>query len=606
MWAENEALKAYAFNGSLIDPSPVQRSTVVAPWNAMPGGALALSASGGNAGSGVVWAAIPQYWDATNTSVDGVLRAFDAEDVSHELWNSDRDSGDFLGLFAKFAPPTVANGKVYVGTFSGAIRVYGLRSGSTDPSPSPYGGTPAPIPGVVQAENFDNGGESIAYHDTTAENSGGEYRSTGVDIESSGDGGGGYNVGWMQAGEWLKYTVAVASAGTYVLEARVASEGAGGRFHIEVDGADATGPLTIPDTGGWQTWQTAVKNGVVLAAGAHQLRLVVDSNGASGSLGNVNFVRFTTGSSSTGSTPFNGAAVSLPGTIKAENFDNGGEGLAYHDDTPGNSGGAYRSTDVDIESSEDTGGGYNIGWLHAGEWLTYSVNVTSAGPATATIRVASAGSGGTFHLELNGVNITGPLTIPVTGGWQSWVNVTAAVTLPAGAGRLRFVADAASGSLGNLRSIAFSGASGPAALVVAAADFDNGGEGVSSHDTTPGNEGGAYRNTNVDIEASSEGGYDVGWIAAGEWLNYTVNIAAGGNYVAQFRVASPNGSASMHVGFNGGSNVWQSIAIPKTGDWQAWTTVSLPVTLSAGSQQLTLTFDTSGFNISRITIAKAP
>src|SRR5690349_13781720 len=91
-----------------------------------------------------------------------------------------------------------------------------------------------------------------------------------------------------------------------------------------------------------------------------------------------------------------------------------------------------------------------------------------------------------------------------------------------------------------------------------AADFDNGGEGVAYHDTTPGNTGGAYRSTDVDLEASSEGGYDVGWIAAGEWMNYTVNVAAGGGYSAQLRVASPNGG-SLHIGFNSASNVWQTV-----------------------------------------------
>src|SRR5215467_11630303 len=105
--------------------------------------------------------------------------------------------------------------------------------------------------------------------------------------------------------------------------------------------------------------------------------------------------------------------------------------------------------------------------------------------------------------------------------------------------------------------------------------FDNGGEGVAYHDTTSGNSGGQFRNTDVDIEAASEGGYDVGWTAAGEWLNYTVNVASAGNYTVQLRVASPGG-ASMHLGFNSASNVWQTVSIPATGGWQNWQTVSVP------------------------------
>src|SRR5258708_1566924 len=72
--------------------------------------------------------------------------------------------------------------------------------------PTPFTGTPAPVAGIIQAENFDNGGEGVAYHDTDAANLGGAYRATGVDIEATGDTGGGYDVGWTHAGEWLDYT----------------------------------------------------------------------------------------------------------------------------------------------------------------------------------------------------------------------------------------------------------------------------------------------------------------------------------------------------------------------------------------------------------------
>ena len=126
--------------------------------------------------------------------------------------------------------------------------------------------------------------------------------------------------------------------------------------------------------------------------------------------------------------------------------------------------------------------------------------------------------------------------------------------------------------------------------------FDCGGEGVAYHDTDPTNNGGQFRTTGVDIEQSSEGGYDVGWIAANEWLNYTVNVGAAGNYTVQLRVASPSG-ASFHVGFNGPSQgQWKAVSVPATGGWQNWTTVSVPVTLGAGTQQMTIMFDTGGMN----------
>ena len=250
----------------------------------------------------------------------------------------------------------------------------------------------AATPTTIQAENYDLGASGVAYHDTTTGNSGGQYRTTNVDIEGTSDAGGGYNVGWLAPGEWLKYTVSVATAGTYTLEFRVASQGAGGTFHVEVDGLDRTGPLTIPNTGGWQSWTTVTKMGVTLPSGTQVWRVVFDSLGPDGVVGNLNSIRVVSGSSGGGgtgsSTPFGGTPAALPGTLQAENFDEGGSAVAYGDTTSGNSGGQYRSTDVDIEATSDGGGGYNVGWMAAGEWLKYTVSVATAGTYTVEFRVA--------------------------------------------------------------------------------------------------------------------------------------------------------------------------------------------------------------------------
>ena len=128
---------------------------------------------------------------------------------------------------------------------------------------------------------------------------------------------------------------------------------------------------------------------------------------------------------------------------------------------------------------------------------------------------------------------------------------------------------------------------------------------MAYHDSSAGNNGGQVRATDVDIEVSADGGYDVGWTTAGEWLNYTVNVASSGNYTVGLRVASPGG-ATMHVGFNGSRAVWNSVTIPKTGSWQTWATVTVPVSLGAGTQQMTLLFDNGGVNLNRAAIALAP
>jgi CSLREA domain-containing protein len=176
------------------------------------------------------------------------------------------------------------------GSDMGAFELQALAA-QTPFKPFVIGATPL----TIQVEDFDNGGEGIAYHDVDTANLGGTYRSTGVDIQPTSDIGGGVNVGWTKAGEWLEYTVTVQNGGYYTLDFRVASKGAGGTFHFEFDGADVTGPLTVPNTGGWQNWTTIKKDGAYLGAGTYVLRLRMDTNGASGWVGNFNHLKISRG-----------------------------------------------------------------------------------------------------------------------------------------------------------------------------------------------------------------------------------------------------------------------------------------------------------------------
>ncbi len=140
-----------------------------------------------------------------------------------------------------------------------------------------------------------------------------------------------------------------------------------------------------------------------------------------------------------GQLPFYGSPSAIPGRIEAEDFDIGGESIAYHDIDAGNNGNQYRTLeDVDIENCSDAGGGYNTGWIRAGEWLEYTVDVPAAGSYTIEARVASNSTGGAFHIEFNGVDKTGNINVPVTGGWQNWTTVSASATLSAGTQIMRF------------------------------------------------------------------------------------------------------------------------------------------------------------------------
>jgi hypothetical protein len=392
----------------------------------------------------------------------------------------------------------------------------------------------------------------------------------------------------------LQYTVNVATAGVYRVGFRVASAGRGGTFHLEMNGANVTGPVSIPDTGGWQNWQTVAAT-AVLPGGVQTARLVMDSNGLY-AVGNFDSMTF-----GSAATPFRGIAATVPGTIENENFDEGGEGVAYHDASRGNEGGVYRQTDVDLAPNADNTG-YVVGWTTPGEWLQYTINVTAAGVYRAGFRVASLGRGGTFHLEIDGANVTGALSIPDTGGWQNWQSVTANVALPAGVHAARLVLDV-NGlyAVGNFDSMTFGGVATPYRGTAAAVpgtieneNFDEGGEGVAYHDATPGNAGGVYRQTDVDLAPNATNtGYVVGWASPGEWLNYTVNVAATTSYLVGFSVASLGPGGIFHLEVNG-VRTTADIVVPDTGGWQNWKTVTATVPLSAGLQSIRLVLDANG------------
>ena len=120
---QGEGVKAFQIVNGAFDPQPISQSSVPSP---SPYAGVSISANGGDATTGIAWVTIPDFRDPLNPA-PGTLHAFNASDLSEELWNSSLDpDADALGYFAKFAIPTVANGKVYVPTFSNQVVVYGL------------------------------------------------------------------------------------------------------------------------------------------------------------------------------------------------------------------------------------------------------------------------------------------------------------------------------------------------------------------------------------------------------------------------------------------------------------------------------------------------
>src|SRR6266576_1350780 len=129
IWSENDPLRAIPFDraSNLLDPQSQVVFSGVGPTG-QSGAVLSVSSNGSKDGTGILWASYAFSGDAEHNVSPGILRAFDANDVTTELWNNRQNvSRDGAGNYAKFSSPTIANGHVYLPTFSNRVVVYGLR-----------------------------------------------------------------------------------------------------------------------------------------------------------------------------------------------------------------------------------------------------------------------------------------------------------------------------------------------------------------------------------------------------------------------------------------------------------------------------------------------
>ncbi|SEK26463.1 Por secretion system C-terminal sorting domain-containing protein [Aquimarina amphilecti] len=209
-------------------------------------------------------------------------------------WTSNGGSIDANGLFIG------SDIGIYTITASSGS-VSGIASITVNENASPF----ETIPGIIQAEDYKEGGEGVGYHDVTSGNTGGAYRQDNVDIENTGDALGGiYNVGWIDANEWLAYDIsATNSNNSYDIDFRVASPNGNGKFHLELNGIAITEVISVPNTGNWQDYETVSVTGISINNGDHELRVVFDSNGL-----NLNFIEFRA-SEDTNTTNCTGLAV---------------------------------------------------------------------------------------------------------------------------------------------------------------------------------------------------------------------------------------------------------------------------------------------------------
>jgi hypothetical protein len=303
-----------------------------------------------------------------------------------------------------------------------------------------FGGTPWPV-GEIEAENFDCGGEGVGYHDLTAGNQMGSTYRPGESVDVWDMPGGGQTVRNFDTGEWMQYTISV-PAGSYNLAISAAHNATPGQYRIEIDGNDVTGNVTVPGTGSWDAYQwVQAPSAVTLSAGTHVVRLV--SAQQSYRVDKIRLEAATPAScEAPPQRPFTGSAIQVPlggVTFEAEDYDCGGENVAYHDTTAGNQLGSLYRPDESTDIWDMPGGGQVVRNFDTGEWMEYTINVLNAGSYRLGIMAGHNATPGLYRIDVDGVDATGNVTVPGTGSWDvyQWVDSPNTVNLTAGTHVLR-------------------------------------------------------------------------------------------------------------------------------------------------------------------------
>ncbi|UJF31724.1 pectinesterase family protein [Paenibacillus hexagrammi] len=387
------------------------------------------------------------------------------------------------------------------------------------------------IPGQIEAENW------------TAMN--------GVQAEASSDTGGGQDVAYIDAGDWLEYTINVPSTGTYQVDFRVSSKYTDRSFQLLDSNSSVLTNVYVPNTRAFQTW-TTISLPVQLNAGTQNVRISTSTGGF-----NLNWLAFTSIDAAT----FPKAA---PGIIEAEAWDG--------------------MSDVRTESTSDTGGGLNVSYIDTGDWLTYMVNVTNPGTYTVDYRVASP-TGGEIQLQDQTSTVTSAVYVPNTTGYQNWTTISTTATLSAGIQSIRIYAK--TGGF-NLNWIKFTAIEAPPPTPT-----------PTSSGTIPGQIDAVnwYEMNGVQTETTTDSGSGtvVDYIDDGDWMDYNVDVATTDFYSVDLRVASKSGGGKVQFMDQQGT-VLSTVEIPATGNWSWWTTVNTTIHLEAGSQILRIAAVKGGFN----------
>ena len=357
------------------------------------------------------------------------------------------------------------------------------------------------------------------------------YRMSGVATENTTDIGGGKNVGWIEKDDWMEYSLNALTGGNYMVAFRVAAFSSGAQLKLLKEDGTELKTVSVPQTGGYQTWQT-VHSVVTLLPGVQTVRIVSTSSVE----WNINWIDFSLG-------------IPLPPTsstkIEAEKWSS--------------------MSGVLTENTTDAGGGLNVGWIDKGDWMEFPVTIAETGTYTFHLRIAAENTGAQIQINTAAGTLIGMATIPNTGGYQAWQTVTVALPLVQGEQVIRLTSVNTVNWNINWMEVGQPTESGSTRIE---AEKYTAMKGVLTENTT------------------DEGaGLNVGWIDNGDWMEYSLKVPSAGVYTLKLRVATPGNGAQLQVRKQDGMPLL-SQTLPNTGGYQSWQTVNATVTLLEGTQTL--------------------
>lgn len=389
----------------------------------------------------------------------------------------------------------------------------------------------------------------------------------GITVEATTDVGGGKSLGYIDKGDWMSYNnIVIPVTGAYKITYRVSSSAGGGILSLQASSGTVLGVTSIPKTGSAQTW-TEVTQIVNLNYGVNNLKIVADAGGF-----NINWMKIEN---------IDVAPVSF--LIEAENYST--------------------MKGIVVETTTDIGGGKSIGYFDTGDWLRYentNLLIPATGTYKLTYRAAAANEGAVLEFR-NAVDgtVLDTAVIPKTGGWQTWTDVVRQVNLPQGLSKVEIFAKTGGVNLNSFKvestdiaqitgveSAAGSSAAAqeaPLFPLTIQAELYSTMKGVVNEPTT-------------DVG----GGKSVGYIDTGDWLafaNHKFTAPFTGKYKIQYRVASASSTGVFSIVNTTTGTTLDTVAVPKTGGWQTWTTVEKEISLTEGEHVLELRAQSSGFNI---------